>query len=417
MMTCGCDIAVVAPRTGLTPYPGAAPKVSLAGVSVIALYGPMVGGLIQNPATIAEQGINPIVATTPVTITRHYGPLNTFGPNAQVPLNAFVTKTMVEEVDTYGPPELLFISLIGPAALSETGTTKVLYPGQSYSIPANWPLPVWVNAKTAGHKFAAIVVQPVTPYPPTITDSTFPPMGPTGLLKTIPSYLYQQYTDDDDLQEFVDAYNGQTQSYVDWFNGINLPIYTQLSGGLLDWVGQGLYGVVRPTLYSGQYNSVGPYNTFAFNTLPYNTFEQIGTFSDIAVTNDDVYKRIITWAFYKGDGLQVSIPWLKRRIYRFLYGANGLDAEGSAAQISVVFGDSTDLTITIVTGYRRLTGGSLYNDFGFNTIPYNTVFTSVTTTTVPALAQIFKEAIDTGVLELPQQYNVTSRIGIMGASV
>ena len=79
----------------------------------------------------------------------------------------------------------------------------------------------------------------------------------------LPSYLYLQYQDDDNLQAFVDVYNSQAQEYLDWFYSISLPVYTSdtISGSLLDWVAQGLYGMPRPVLATGVNQNLGPYNT------------------------------------------------------------------------------------------------------------------------------------------------------------
>jgi hypothetical protein len=64
----------------------------------------------------------------------------------------------------------------------------------------------------------------------------------TPLQQTIPSYLYAQYSDDENLQAFVDAYNSLSQGYLDWFNSRPLGLYTSpnIAGPLLDWVGQGV---------------------------------------------------------------------------------------------------------------------------------------------------------------------------------
>ena len=78
------------------------------------------------------------------------------------------------------------------------------------------------------------------------------PTSTTSATKTIPSYLYWQYQNDPDIAAFVTVYNQDTQSIVDWFNSVNLPIYTQLSGNLLDWVGQGVYGYPRPIIGSSK---------------------------------------------------------------------------------------------------------------------------------------------------------------------
>jgi len=143
------------------------------------------------------------------------------------------------------------------------------------------------------------------------------------LQKTIPAYLYQQYFDDDDLQAFVGAYNTITQKYINTFNQLNLPIYTGLSGDLLDWVGKGVYGYPRPTFGGIADFTVGPLNTYGPNyEVPLNS-QYVVAGAPPPVTTDDIYKRLLTWHFYKGDGKVFNIPWLKRRIKRFLTGTNG----------------------------------------------------------------------------------------------
>ena len=119
-----------------------------------------------------------------------------------------------------------------------------------------------------------------------------------------PSYLYQQYNGDQNLQAFVAAYNAYASAYLLAMRSLNLPIYTNLpsigtlltiqqSGvygsvlnnsipynqggptsiggnliyGLLQWVLLGIYGIQRPTL--GQLISTtsfnGIYNRGLFN--------------------------------------------------------------------------------------------------------------------------------------------------------
>jgi hypothetical protein len=144
----------------------------------------------------------------------------------------------------------------------------------------------------------------------------------TTLQKTIPSYLYTQYADDDDLQAFVASYNQITQTYINTFNQLNLPVYTGLSGALLDWVGRGVYGYPRPTIPEVAATTIGPINTYGPDFfVPLNTQES--TAASNYNTTDDIYKRLLTWHFYKGDGKVFNISWLKRRIVRFLYGADG----------------------------------------------------------------------------------------------
>jgi hypothetical protein len=169
----------------------------------------------------------------------------------------------------------------------------------------------------------------------------------TTLQKTIPSYLYTQYADDDDLQAFVASYNQITQSYVNTFNQLNLPVYTGLSGALLDWVGRGVYGYPRPTIPAVAASVIGPINTYGPDFfVPLNTQES--TAASNYVTNDDIYKRLLTWHFYKGDGKVFNISWLKRRIVRFLYGTDGKSpAIDQTYDIGVTFSAGNNVNITM----------------------------------------------------------------------
>ena len=170
---------------------------------------------------------------------------------------------------------------------------------------------------------------------------------PQTIQNTIRAYLYTQYADDSDPQAFINAYNELTQEYLDWFNQTGLPVYTGLSGALLDWVATGLYGFPRPVLSSGVSRKIGPFNTAPFNELPYNGQHTISNYEYIT-TSDDVYKRCLTWNFYKGDGKYFSIPWLKRRVMRFLTGANGASPSiDQAYQVSVVFTNPTQVSIGV----------------------------------------------------------------------
>src|ERR1700761_9570926 len=70
-------------------------------------------------------------------------------------------------------------------------------------------------------------------------------------------------------------------------------------------------------------------------------------------TTDEIYKRIITWFFFKGDGQYFSIPWLKRRIMRFLIGTNGAAPNiDNTYPVSVVFnGSVVTITITLTDAF------------------------------------------------------------------
>lgn len=194
------------------------------------------------------------------------------------------------------------------------------------------------------------------------------------LSNVLPSYLYQQYQDDDDLQAFVTAFNGLAQQYVDWLNSTPLPVYTSpaITGDLLDWVAKGLYGVDRPILGSGDDRSVGALNTYAVNGLGFNVRRIIDNRVFTPVT-DDIFKRVLTWKLYKGDGKVMNVMWLKRRVYRFLMGADGTDVDAAdTQQISVTFSYGDGVTITVITdSYVTTVPGALFNAFTFNSFGFN----------------------------------------------
>ena len=205
--------------------------------------------------------------------------------------------------------------------------------------------------------------------------AAFPPSSPSVQTFTIPSYLYTQYNDDDDLQAFVNSYNGMAQTYVNWFVNAGLPVYTQLSGSLLDWVAQGLYGIVRPVLSSASSGGYGPVNTFLINSIVLNSSAP-GSGASYYTADDDTFQRVITWHFYKGDGKQFTLSWLKRRVLRFLYGVNG-----TAPNVS----DTSEISITIST---------------YTVTIDLTAITGVST----QILQSFKYAIAGMILELPPQF-------------
>lgn len=277
-------LANVATRTTapVTVYPGANLEIINAGQPVVAIFGGAVGGLITNPGNSTDQGI--------------------------------------------GTVEELYYSLVGDAADVENANTFALQPGATLFLPAGITSDISVNAKTARHRFSAVMWQPKQQPIPTPVPSDFPPAGPTTITKVIPSYLYEQYQDDDDLQAWVRAYNASQQAYVDWFNQTPLSIYTNplIGGSLLDWVAQGLYGMIRPTLTVGTAHIIGPYNTSLFNQLGFNSIRRINP-TGANVATDDIFKRIMTWRLYRGDGKTFNMNWLKRRCIRFLGGVDGTD--------------------------------------------------------------------------------------------
>lgn len=231
---------------------------------------------------------------------------------------------------------------------------------------------------------------PVLPPPPPPTPPAFqipPTLNPTSLTQILPAYVYKQFNDDPNVAAFFQAYNTTAQNYMDWFTNINLPIYTGLLSPLLDWVAQGLYGLTRPSLPYGVATGVGYPNTYMGNAFMPNQFLTTGTVTDFTV-NDDYFKRIITWHFFKGDGFVFDISWLKRRVMRFLIGTNGTSPNiDSTYPISVQFTTGNNVLITI-----------------FNLA----VFTNIT----PGAAQIFQAAVASGAVMLPFQFSFSVSISV-----
>lgn len=171
------------------------------------------------------------------------------------------------------------------------------------------------------------------------------------LTQVLPAYLYQQYTQDpysEDLQAFFTAYNTESQTRLDATNNLNLPIYTKQIAPLLDWTAYAIYGVTRPSLGSpAQFSPLGVYDTIPYDINAYSRNITTGT-SSFYVVNDDIFKRILTWNFYKGDGFQYTTQWLKRRIKRFLLGVDGVDFPiDNTYEISVTYGSNNVITLTV----------------------------------------------------------------------
>ncbi len=201
------------------------------------------------------------------------------------------------------------------------------------------------------------------------------------LNQVLPAYLYQQYTKDpynEDLQAFFTAYNNTSQTYLDNTNNLNLPIYTKQYYPLLDWTAYAIYGEQRPSLGTPvHFSPIGAYNTYEYDTRAYSQDTEIAP-TGYYVVNDDVFKRILTWNFYKGDGFQYETQWLKRRIKRFLFGIDGINFPiDNTYDISVTYGADNVVTIEI-PGY--------------------------------AISPIFASALASGVLHVPFQYTYVVNI-------
>jgi hypothetical protein len=222
------------------------------------------------------------------------------------------------------------------------------------------------------------------------------------LTQTIGSYLYSQYQDDDDLQAFVTTLNTFLQNYLNTFNQLDLPIFPDQTGALLDWVCNGLYGYPRPVFPSGTVSKYGPFNSFLFNFLPFNGSETVGTSSYISAS-DDVYIRCLCWNFYKADGQAFTIPWLKRRIARFLYWG-GLSSPGVDSS-----GYLIGTTWSYTQGFSYGVFSTWYVDpSGLQNISVSFRANSqvaITITGSPEMGTIFKLALMSGALSMPFQFS------------
>lgn len=145
--------------------------------------------------------------------------------------------------------------------------------------------------------------------------------------KIIPAYPFVQYNDDPNVVAFFTAYNAMAQQYLQAMNALNLPFWPgdNINGYLLDWIAAGIYGVERPYIRISETSiAKGAYNTIEYNVIPYAKLNKYQP-GKTQYLPDSYFKRILTWNFFKGDGFQFSIPWLKRRLARFIHGTAGID--------------------------------------------------------------------------------------------
>ena len=229
------------------------------------------------------------------------------------------------------------------------------------------------------------------------------------LTSLLPQYLYLQYRDDMNVQAFVDAYNEYAQEYFDSFNGLEIQNYLNKSGSALDWVGQGLYGISRTTLATYSQNRNGAYNTTPYNTIPYNGGGVSSVFGTTYVVDDELYKRIITWHFFKGDGKTFTIRWLKRRVIRFLLGENGtFPTADQMQQVGVTFQANRVAVISVYRNQDTVFTSTPGDLFSAGNAPPGGIITK----SDDALTYVdqFKSAIEGGVLELPLGYTFSVNI-------
>jgi hypothetical protein len=340
-------------------YPLSRSIIQNGGTSVQVAYGPILGGRIANPVLAIWQNI--------------------------------------------AIAESIYVDLTGPAALFGSATTQEILPGQDFTLPAG-ATNVWVNAASSGHQFGGVLIFPASGYPP--APGIWPPLAPTTQTKVIPSYLYWEYSDDEDLRAFVATYNAFAQLYITWFATVMMPVYTNpnVSGSFLDWVGLGLYGMKRPVLPSGNSQNLGMLNTIAMNTLVLDQEKLVGP-PVYYVTDDDTYRRILTWHLWKGGSKIFNIRGLKRRLKRFLSGHDGTAGQTDTTyDISVTFGANYQVNINLQSTRRYSTGGAILNAGLMNAFMMDELDSLSVQFPVSPLVPQLKAAITAGVLELPFQF-------------
>ncbi len=229
-----------------------------------------------------------------------------------------------------------------------------------------------------------------------------------NVTQTVPCTPYAQWSDDPDIVAFFTAQTQTAQEALDETNAYQLPVFLAQSGALLDWAASSIYGISRPNLTSGGPRAVGPLNTFNLNSEDLNGFSMVNT-SKSFLADDTTYQRIIQWNTFKGDGFQFTVPWLKRRVQRFISGSLYPD---QTYQVSVRFTAPGAVLISIASAIQTLVGGAFFNDHLYNDFePLNG--SEVTPLVPPApteFAGAFQAAIVSGVLQLPFQYTFTVEI-------
>jgi hypothetical protein len=124
----------------------------------------------------------------------------------------------------------------------------------------------------------------------------------------------------------------------------------------LDWVAQGIYGIMRPSVTTGSLRAVAAINSMSINFAAINQRKIISN-ETLQSTTDDIFRRIITWNFYKGDGFVFNMEWLKRRVLRFLNGPDGVlpfidntyaasvTITGAVFAVTVATGNATNVSL------------------------------------------------------------------------
>lgn len=195
------------------------------------------------------------------------------------------------------------------------------------------------------------------------------------LTPPLAAYPYVQYNDDDDIGAFFMAYNSMAQEYVDFFNEYNLADYNaaNIADELLDWISEGIYGMRRPYLVDGSASApIGPLGTIPLGDEYLGFFGwSAGSPPTYSFVDNAVFRKVITWNFFKGDGVMFNINWLKRRIVRFLTDESNPE---STYDVSVYFIGSNGVIIDIPDSDLAKTFRSLVRS-GIVSLPFQYAFT------------------------------------------
>lgn len=197
------------------------------------------------------------------------------------------------------------------------------------------------------------------------------------------AYLYEEYQTDENLAAWWQSRNQLTQGYLDWWNSTPLGLYTSanVSGALLDWIGEGIYGIPRPVISTSSTSFLGGLNQFALNSLDLNgnQFRQSGT---AQIANDDIYRRVLTWWLWRGDGPYMNVTWLKRRVMRFLSGADGSDLLLSQSPPSITVSGNVIAISVPASSIASIMADFLSSDILIMPFPYSasvSFYTQLTT--------------------------------------
>lgn len=148
-------------------------------------------------------------------------------------------------------------------------------------------------------------------------------------------FAYDQWQGIPEVVAYFGATKHFTHEIIRELTEKSFSDYFKFKGDMLDYIALCIYGEMRPAyLNSGDYKAFGALNSLPLNQDPLNSTKVMWDTDGEAVT-DEIFRRIITWNFYKGDGRMPSIPWIKRRCKRFLTG-NWLD-QGDLGNISLKF--------------------------------------------------------------------------------